>query len=182
MKEQVTVLIDADSIIFASAVTSDTFEDAKDKYDYKINEILDLMSSLYEIDGFSVFSGSKGNFRKRITPSYKANRRDMEIPVHLNALNAYSKEFWSAKYVYGAETDDLIASYWQKLTREGKNVIIVDDMVDTAGTLTKAADLMVERGAKSVRAIATHALLSGDAYEKIEKSKNSRNSRNSKNF
>ena len=52
-----------------------------------------------------------------------------------------------------------------------KNVIIVDDMVDTAGTLTKAADLMVERGAKSVRAIATHALLSGDAYEKIEKSK-----------
>ena len=52
-----------------------------------------------------------------------------------------------------------------------KNVIIVDDMVDTAGTLTKAADLMVERGAKSVRAVATHALLSGDAYEKIEKSK-----------
>ena len=50
-----------------------------------------------------------------------------------------------------------------------KNVIIVDDMVDTAGTLTKAADLMVERGAKSVRAIATHALLSGDANEKIEK-------------
>ena len=52
-----------------------------------------------------------------------------------------------------------------------KNVIIVDDMVDTAGTLTKAADLMVERGAKSVRAIATHALLSGNAYEKIEESK-----------
>ena len=52
-----------------------------------------------------------------------------------------------------------------------KNVIIVDDMVDTAGTLTKAADLMVMRGAKSVRAVATHALLSGDAYEKIEKSK-----------
>jgi len=54
---------------------------------------------------------------------------------------------------------------------EGKNVIIVDDMVDTAGTLTKAADLMVERGAKSVRAICTHALLSGNAFERIEKSK-----------
>ncbi len=54
---------------------------------------------------------------------------------------------------------------------EGKNVIIVDDMVDTAGTLCKAADLMVERGAKSVRAICTHALLSGNAYENIEKSK-----------
>jgi ribose-phosphate pyrophosphokinase len=51
-----------------------------------------------------------------------------------------------------------------------KNVVLVDDMVDTAGTLTKAADLMMERGAKSVRAITTHALLSGNAYEKIEKS------------
>jgi|TARA_A200000159_G_scaffold143876_1_gene148372 ribose-phosphate pyrophosphokinase len=53
---------------------------------------------------------------------------------------------------------------------EGKNVILVDDMVDTAGTLTKAADLMKERGALSVRAICTHALLSGDAYQKIEQS------------
>jgi ribose-phosphate pyrophosphokinase len=53
---------------------------------------------------------------------------------------------------------------------QGKNVVLVDDMVDTAGTLTKAADLMMERGAVSVRAITTHALLSGDAYEKIEKS------------
>ena len=54
---------------------------------------------------------------------------------------------------------------------EGKNVILVDDMVDTAGTLTKAADLMKERGALSVRAICTHALLSGNAYDKIENSK-----------
>lgn len=53
----------------------------------------------------------------------------------------------------------------------GKNVVLVDDMVDTAGTLTKAADLMIERGAESVRAVTTHGLLSGNAYEKIEKSK-----------
>tara|TARA_B100001059_G_scaffold47108_1_gene40023 strand:+ start:303 stop:1238 length:936 start_codon:yes stop_codon:yes gene_type:complete len=53
---------------------------------------------------------------------------------------------------------------------EGKNVILIDDMVDTAGTLTKAADLMKERGALSVRAICTHALLSGDAYDKLENS------------
>ena len=52
----------------------------------------------------------------------------------------------------------------------GKNVVLVDDMVDTAGTLTKAADLMMERGALSVRAITSHGLLSGDAYKKIEKS------------
>ena len=54
---------------------------------------------------------------------------------------------------------------------EGKNVILVDDMVDTAGTLSKAADLLIERGAISVRAICTHAILSGDAYSKIESSR-----------
>ncbi|WP_421823791.1 ribose-phosphate pyrophosphokinase [Flagellimonas oceanensis] len=54
---------------------------------------------------------------------------------------------------------------------EGKNVVLVDDMVDTAGTLTKAADLMMERGAASVRAVTTHGLLSGEAYERIEESK-----------
>ena len=53
---------------------------------------------------------------------------------------------------------------------KGKNVVLVDDMVDTAGTLTTAADLMMERGAKSVRAICTHPLLSGKAYERIENS------------
>lgn len=53
---------------------------------------------------------------------------------------------------------------------KGKNVVLLDDMVDTAGTLTKAADMMMEQGAKSVRAFATHAVLSGKAYENIEKS------------
>ncbi len=53
---------------------------------------------------------------------------------------------------------------------EGRNIILIDDMVDTAGTLTKAADIMMERGALSVRALTTHAILSGPAYERIENS------------
>ena len=53
---------------------------------------------------------------------------------------------------------------------QGKNVVLVDDMVDTAGTLTKAAELMLERGAKSVRAVCTHGILSGSAHERIENS------------
>jgi ribose-phosphate pyrophosphokinase len=52
----------------------------------------------------------------------------------------------------------------------GKDVVLVDDICDTAGTLTKAADMMLERGANSVRAICTHAVLSGAAYDRIEKS------------
>lgn len=51
-----------------------------------------------------------------------------------------------------------------------KNIIIVDDMVDTAGTLTLAAQMMMNKGAKSIRATATHPVLSGPAYERIEES------------
>ncbi|WP_375583569.1 ribose-phosphate pyrophosphokinase [Cyclobacterium xiamenense] len=53
---------------------------------------------------------------------------------------------------------------------EGKDVVLVDDLVDTAGTLCKAATIILENGAKSVRAIATHGVLSGKAYQNIEKS------------
>ncbi len=54
---------------------------------------------------------------------------------------------------------------------EGKNVILVDDIVDTAGTISKAADLMMENGAKSVRAIASHCIMSGNASERVRESK-----------
>ncbi|MFI5148766.1 MAG: ribose-phosphate pyrophosphokinase [Bacteroidia bacterium] len=54
---------------------------------------------------------------------------------------------------------------------EGRNIVLVDDLIDTGGTLTKAADMMLDRGAKSVRAVCTHAVLSGKAYENIEKSR-----------
>ncbi len=53
---------------------------------------------------------------------------------------------------------------------EGKNVIIVDDIIDTAGTIAKASDIMMEKGAKSVRVVATHSLLSGPAYDRINNS------------
>lgn len=53
---------------------------------------------------------------------------------------------------------------------KGKNVVIIDDMADTAGTLCKAANLMMENGAKSVRAVVTHPVLSGKAYENLNNS------------
>ena len=53
---------------------------------------------------------------------------------------------------------------------EGKNVVIIDDMVDTAGTITKAADLMMEAGAKSVRACASHCVMSGPASDRVQES------------
>src|ERR1044071_6333410 len=53
---------------------------------------------------------------------------------------------------------------------EGKDVVLVDDLVDTAGTICKAASLLKEKGAKSVRAVCTHPVLSGKAYENINNS------------
>jgi ribose-phosphate pyrophosphokinase len=53
---------------------------------------------------------------------------------------------------------------------EGRNVVIIDDMVDTAGTLCLAAQMMQEKGASSIRAFATHPVLSGNAVERINNS------------
>ncbi len=53
---------------------------------------------------------------------------------------------------------------------KGKDVVLVDDIIDTAGTITKAASVIMEEGAKSVRAFCTHPLLSGEAYKRIQES------------
>ncbi|MCM4173594.1 ribose-phosphate pyrophosphokinase [Arenibacter sp. TNZ] len=105
--------------------------------------------------------------------------------LNLSNLTIASPDMGGSKRAYAyskALSSDVVICYKQRAQAniishmeligdvQGKNVVLVDDMVDTAGTLTKAADLMMERGALSVRAITTHALLSGDAYEKIEKS------------
>tara|TARA_B100000767_G_scaffold263462_1_gene277269 strand:- start:4936 stop:5871 length:936 start_codon:yes stop_codon:yes gene_type:complete len=105
---------------------------------------------------------------------------------NLNNLTIASPDMGGSKRAYAYSKflqSDVVICYKQRVKAnvishmeligdvKGKNVILVDDMVDTAGTLTKAADLMIERGALSVRAICTHAILSGNAYKKIEKSK-----------
>ena len=53
---------------------------------------------------------------------------------------------------------------------EGKDIVLVDDIIDTGGSITRAAELIMEKGANSVRAIATHPIFSKDAIQKIEKS------------
>ena len=85
---------------------------------------------------------------------------------------AYSKALESDVVICYKQREKANQVTYMELIGEvaGKNVILVDDMVDTAGTFTKAADLMMERGALSVRAICTHPVLSGDAYDRIEKS------------
>ena len=106
--------------------------------------------------------------------------------LNLDNLTIASPDMGGSKRAYAyskALKSDVVICYKQRAKANiishmeligdvtGKNVVLVDDMVDTAGTLTKAADLMMERGAKSVRAICTHPILSGSAYEKLEASK-----------
>ncbi|MCO4822493.1 MAG: ribose-phosphate pyrophosphokinase [Flavobacteriaceae bacterium] len=104
----------------------------------------------------------------------------------LDNLTIASPDMGGSKRAYAyskALTSDVVICYKQRAKANvishmeligdvtGKNVVLVDDMVDTAGTLTKAADLMIDRGALSVRAICTHPILSGSAYERLENSK-----------
>lgn len=106
--------------------------------------------------------------------------------LNLENLTIASPDMGGSKRAYAyskAMQSDVVICYKQRAKAnvishmelignvEGKNVVLVDDMVDTAGTLTKAADVMMERGAKSVRAVCTHPVLSGEAYERIENSK-----------
>ena len=106
--------------------------------------------------------------------------------LNLDNLTIASPDMGGSKRAYAyskALQSDVVICYKQRAKANvishmeligdvtGKNVVLVDDMVDTAGTLTKAADLMMERGALSVRAICTHPILSGDAYKRIDNSK-----------
>lgn len=86
--------------------------------------------------------------------------------------HAYAKELECPVIIChkSREKANVVASITAIGDVEGKNIIIVDDMIDTAGTLTKAADVLMEKGARSVRACATHPVLSGKAYDNIANS------------
>lgn len=86
--------------------------------------------------------------------------------------NAYSR-FMDASMIIchkSREKANVIAEITAIGDVKDKNVIILDDMIDTAGTMTKAAEMLMDKGAKSIRAIATHPVLSGPAYDRIANS------------
>ena len=86
--------------------------------------------------------------------------------------NAYAKDLACPVIIChkSRERANVVASITAIGEVEGKNIVIVDDLIDTAGTLVKAAEVLMEKGAASVRACATHAVLSGPAYDRINNS------------
>lgn len=130
-----------------------------------------------QIQGFFDFPVDHVYASKVFLPFIKSlNIEDLAIAAPdmggAKRANAYAKELACPVIIChkSREKANVVASMTAIGDVEGKNIIIVDDMIDTAGTLTKAADLLMEKGAKSVRACATHAVLSGKAYDNISRS------------
>lgn len=86
--------------------------------------------------------------------------------------SAYAKFLQSGMVIcYKAREEANVVSEIRVIGKvTGKDVVLIDDIIDTAGTITIAANMLMEKGAKSVRVMVTHAILSGPAYERIENS------------
>ena len=86
--------------------------------------------------------------------------------------NAYAKELACPVVICHKtrEKANVVSSITAIGDVEGRDIVIVDDMIDTAGTLRKAAEVLMSKGATSVRACATHGILSGKAFDNINDS------------
>ena len=120
------IIIDADSMVYSSAFAED-LDSAQEIYDSKIEAVLDYFEAKGDVDSFTVCSGSKGNFRKYLTDTYKANRKDIKHPEWLKHIHNYSKTDWNAKWIVGAETDDLVATLFYDKKEGVENVLVSID-------------------------------------------------------
>ena len=130
------LLIDADSLIFASCYKKrehkdderfyTDIEDSKAKFDEQFMSIVNKLEDMYNVERVITFSGSKGNFRKLITPVYKANRKKQELPPLLDEMHQFVKDEYNSVWGFGIETDDIVARYWKELSKEvGRNNVMI---------------------------------------------------------
>ena len=118
------LLVDADSLIFEKYYTD--IAEARNKFDEQYMAIVNHLEEMYSVDKVLTFSGSKGNFRKILNTKYKANRKKQELPPLLHEMHAYVKSQYDSIYGFGIETDDLVARYWAKLTKElGRDEVMI---------------------------------------------------------
>ena len=130
------LLVDADSLIFASCYKKrehkdderfyTDIEDSKAKFDEQFMSIVNKLEDMYNVERVITFSGSKGNFRKLITPVYKANRKKQELPPLLDEMHQFVKDEYNSVWGFGIETDDIVARYWKELSNEvGRNNVMI---------------------------------------------------------
>ena len=116
------LLIDADSLVFSSCYREkseffENIEDAQAKFNEVFQSIINDLEELYYIEDIKVFNGARGNFRKLITPKYKANRLDMVKPPLLNEMHYYVTKNYDSINACGYETDDIVAKYWYEISQ-----------------------------------------------------------------
>ena len=132
------VLFDVDSLIFASCHRSKNddkqdkgkfytdIKDASNKFDEQFMRIINDIEEVYDVNSVITFNGSKGNFRKKITPIYKANRKKQKLPPLLHQLHNYVKKNYNSIYGCGVETDDLVAKHWYEIQTEiGREYVLI---------------------------------------------------------
>ena len=130
------LLVDADSLIFAACYKKrehkdderfyTDIEDSKAKFDEQFMSIVNKLEDMYNVERVITFSGSKGNFRKLITPVYKANRKKQELPPLLDEMHQFVKDEYNSVWGFGIETDDIVARYWKELSNEvGRNNVMI---------------------------------------------------------
>ncbi len=130
------LLIDADSLVYAACIRSkregsdDKFyrniEDSIAKFDEQYMKIVNDLEELYDIEKIYTFNGSKGNFRKLLTKTYKANRNDTVLPPLLSKMHQFVRKEYNGLYAYGVETDDLVAKYWHDISSEvGRDKVMI---------------------------------------------------------
>lgn len=130
------LLFDADSLVFASCYRPKTDDienpfytdiaDAINKFDEQFMKIVNDLEDKYEIEKVVTFNGCKGNFRKKLSKNYKANRKKQTLPPLLHPMHDYVKKTYESKFAYGIETDDMVARYWYELSNQfGRNNVMI---------------------------------------------------------
>lgn len=164
------VLVDADSLIWSSCYKTKehpddtgfhTIENAILKFDEVFMSIINTIEETYDLDKVMVFAGAKGNFRKEISKTYKANRLSRDIPPILNELQEYVKYQYESITGYGVETDDVVATYWKNLT-------------DTFGT-DQVVIVSIDKDYKQLPCIMYNYHLKHQCYYVIDKKQAKRN-------
>lgn len=129
------VLVDADSLVWSSCYRKKehaddemyhTLENAIEKFDEVFMSIINKIEDTYELDRVVTFAGARGNFRKQISKTYKANRKDTDKPPLLNELYKHVSDKYDAVAGEGVETDDVVATYWKQLTETfGRDEVLI---------------------------------------------------------
>jgi len=129
------VLVDADSLIWSSCYRKKedpqgeqyhTLENAILKFDEVFMSIINKIEDVHELDKVITFAGARGNFRKQISKTYKANRKESDRPPILKELQDYVADKYNAIAGEGVETDDVVVTYWKTLSETfGRDQVLI---------------------------------------------------------